>query len=121
MINTASISGIRPRPGLSAYSASKAAAIMLTKALAIEFAPFKIRVNCINPVAAETPMLAKFMSDQALTPEKFEEGRKKFTDTVPLGRLAQAEDVAYAALFLASDEAALITGASLDVDGGRGI
>jgi 3-oxoacyl-[acyl-carrier protein] reductase len=94
---------------------------MLTKALAIEFAPFKIRVNCINPVAAETPMLAKFMSDQALTPEKFEEGRQKFTATVPLGRLAQAEDVAYAALFLASDEASLITGASLDVDGGRGI
>jgi 3-oxoacyl-[acyl-carrier protein] reductase len=121
MINTASISGIRPRPGLSAYSASKAAAIMLTKALAIEFAPFKIRVNCINPVAAETPMLAKFMSDQALSAEKFEEGRQKFAATVPLGRLAQAEDVAYAALFLASDEASLITGASLDVDGGRGI
>jgi len=121
IINTASISGVRPRPGLIAYSASKAAAIMLTKALAIELAASKIRVNCLNPVAAETPMLPKFMSDQALTPEKFEEGRKRFTDTVPLGRLAQAEDVANAALFLASDEAALITGASLDVDGGRGI
>jgi len=121
IINTASISGVRPRPGLIAYSTSKAAAIMLTKALAIELAASKIRVNCLNPVAAETPMLPKFMSDQALTPEKFEEGRKRFTDTVPLGRLAQAEDVANAALFLASDEAALITGASLDVDGGRGI
>jgi 3-oxoacyl-[acyl-carrier protein] reductase len=121
IINTASISGVRPRPGLIAYSASKAAAIMLTKALAIELAASKIRVNCLNPVAAETPMLPKFMSDQALTPEKFEEGRRRFTDTVPLGRLAQAEDVANAALFLASDEAALITGASLDVDGGRGI
>jgi len=121
IINTASISGVRPRPGLSAYSTSKAAAIMLTKALAIELAPSKIRVNCINPVAGDTPMLAKFMSDQALSAEKFEEGRKRFTDTVPLGRLAQAEDVAYAALFLASDEASLITGASFDVDGGRGI
>jgi 3-oxoacyl-[acyl-carrier protein] reductase len=121
IINTASISGIRPRPGLSAYSTSKAAAIMLTKALAIEFAPNKIRVNCMNPVIAETPMLAKFMSDQPLTSEKFEEGRKRFADTIPLGRLAQAEDVAYMALFLASDEASLITGASFDVDGGRGI
>jgi 3-oxoacyl-[acyl-carrier protein] reductase len=121
IINTASISGIRPRPGLSAYSTSKAAAIMLTKALAIELATSKIRVNCINPVAAETPMLPKFMSDQPLSAEKFAEGRKRFIDTVPLGRLAQPEDVAYAALFLASDEASLITGVSFDVDGGRGI
>jgi 3-oxoacyl-[acyl-carrier protein] reductase len=121
IINTASISGVRPRPGLSAYSTSKAGAIMLTKALAIELAPFKIRVNCINPVAAETPMLARFMEAGGATGEKFEEGRKRFIDTVPLGRLAQPEDVAYTALFLASEEASLITGASFDVDGGRGI
>lgn len=121
IINTASISGVRPRPGLCAYSTSKAAAIMLTKALAIELAPSKIRVNCINPVAAETPMLAKFIEEQGATGEKFEVGRKRFIDTVPMGRLAQPEDVAYAALYLASDEASLVTGASLDVDGGRGI
>ena len=121
ILNTASISGVRPRPGLCAYSVSKAAAIMLTRALAIELAPFKIRVNCINPVAAETPMLPKFMSNQELTKEKFEEGRKRFIDTVPLGRLAQAEDVANAALYLASDEASMLTGVSLDIDGGRGI
>ena len=121
IINTASISGVRPRPGLSAYSTSKAAAIMLTKALAIELAQFKIRVNCINPVAAETPMLGKFIEAQGATGEKLEAGRKRFIDTVPMGRLAQPEDVAHAALYLASDEAALVTGASLDVDGGRGI
>jgi 3-oxoacyl-[acyl-carrier protein] reductase len=121
IINTASISGVRPRPGLCAYSVSKAAAIMLTRALAIELAPSKIRVNCLNPVAAETPMLPKFMSDKELTKEKFEEGRKRFTETVPLGRLATAEDVAYAALVLVSDEASILTGVSLDVDGGRGI
>jgi 3-oxoacyl-[acyl-carrier protein] reductase len=121
IINTASISGVRPRPGLSVYSTSKAAAIMLTKALAIELASHKIRVNCINPVAADTPMLAQFMSAQTLTTGQYEQGRKRFIDTVPLGRLAQPEDVAYTALFLASDEASLITGASFDVDGGRGI
>jgi 3-oxoacyl-[acyl-carrier protein] reductase len=121
MINTASISGVRPRPGLSAYSTSKAAAIMLTKALAIEFAPSKIRVNAINPVAAETPMLAKFIAAGGAKGEEFEVGRKRFIDTVPLGRLATPEDVAYVALFLASEEASLITGASFDVDGGRGI
>lgn len=121
IINTASISGVRPRPGLSAYSTSKAAAIMLTKALAIELAPSKIRVNCINPVAAETPMLAKFIADGGAKGEQFETGRKRFMDTVPLGRLATPEDVAYVALFLASEKASLITGASFDVDGGRGI
>jgi 3-oxoacyl-[acyl-carrier protein] reductase len=66
-------------------------------------------------------MLAKFIEEQGATGEKFEAGRKRFIDTVPMGRLAQPEDVAYAALYLASDEASLVTGASLDVDGGRGI
>jgi 3-oxoacyl-[acyl-carrier protein] reductase len=121
IINTASISGVRPRPGLSAYSTSKAAAIMLTKALAIELAPSKIRVNCINPVAADTPMLAQFIETGGAKGEKFEAGRKRFVDTVPLGRLATPEDVACMAMFLASDDASLITGASFDVDGGRGI
>jgi len=121
IINTASISGVRCRPGLSAYSASKGAAITLTKSLAIELASFKIRVNCINPVAAETPMLAKFIHEQGQAYEKFEEGRQRFISTVPLGRLAEPDDIAYAALYLASDEASLVTGIALDVDGGRGI
>jgi 3-oxoacyl-[acyl-carrier protein] reductase len=121
IINTASISGVRCRPGLSAYSASKGAAIILTKSLAIELASFKIRVNCINPVAAETPMLAKFIHDKGQEYEKFEEGRQRFISTVPLGRLAEPDDIAYAALYLASDEASLVTGIALDVDGGRGI
>ncbi len=121
ILNTSSISGVRPRPGLSAYSTAKAAAMMLTRALAIELAPFKIRANCINPGPAETPMLAKFMSDQALPKEKYEEGKKRFLDTVPLGRFIRVEDIAHAALYLASDEASLVTGVCLDVDGGRGI
>jgi len=121
ILNTASIGGVRPRPGLGAYSVSKAAAIMLTKVLAIELAPSKIRVNCINPVAGETPMLAKIISARPLPQEKYEEEKQKLINTVPLGRLARAEDVAFAALFLVSDDASLITGASFDVDGGRSI
>lgn len=116
IINTASISGVRPRPGLSAYSASKGAAILLTKALAIELAPFKIRVNCINPVIVETPFLEKNIDRNQL-----EEAKKTMLSTIPLGRLCQPEDIAHAALYLASDESSMVTGASLDVDGGRGI
>jgi 3-oxoacyl-[acyl-carrier protein] reductase len=114
IVNTASISGVRPRPGQSPYSTSKAAAIFLTKALAIEAAPHKIRVNCINPTATETPMIPKL---GATTPEAV----KGIVGTIPLGRLAQPTDIAYAALYLASDEASMVTGIALDVDGGRGI
>jgi 3-oxoacyl-[acyl-carrier protein] reductase len=114
IINTASISGRRPRPGQSPYSTSKAAAIFLTKALAIEGAPHKIRVNCINPTATETPMIPQL---GAATPEAV----KGIISSIPMGRMAQPIDIAYAALYLASDEAALITGIGLDVDGGRGI
>jgi 3-oxoacyl-[acyl-carrier protein] reductase len=117
IINIASISGVRPRPGNLAYASSKAAAIMLTKALALELAPSRIRVNCINPVAVDTPMLNKF-SPEGLNKEEF---RKGATSSIPLGRLATPDDVAYAALYLASDEASLLTGSSIDVDGGRGI
>jgi len=116
IINTASVAGVRPRPGLNAYCASKGGAILLTKAVAIELAPYNIRVNCIGPVAADTPMLPGFIGDRDL-----EEGRKAFIATIPLGRLATAEDVAYAALYLASDEASMVTGINLEVDGGRGI
>ncbi len=116
IINTASISGVRPRPGLSAYSASKGAAILLTKALAIELAPFKIRVNCINPVVVDSPFLTK-----SFDISKLDEVKKAMVSTIPLGRLGQTEDIAHAALYLASDESSMVTGLSLDVDGGRGI
>lgn len=117
IINVASISGIRPRPGNVAYSTSKAAVILLTKALALEVAPFNIRVNCINPVGTITPMLGKFFADGV----SLEEGKKATINTIPLGRLSMPEDVANAALFLASDESSMLTGTSIDVDGGRGI
>ena len=116
IINTASIAGVRARPGLNAYCASKGGAILLTKAVAIELAPYGIRVNSISPVATDTPMLPGFIGDRDL-----EEGRKAFIATIPLGRLATAEDVAYAALYLASDEASMVTGINLEVAGGRGI
>lgn len=117
IINITSVAGVRPRPGLNVYCASKGGAIVLTKALAIELANDNIRVNSICPVAADTPMLAKFIGED----KDFEEGRKRFIATIPSGRLATPQDIAYAALYLASDEASLVTGANLEVDGGRGI
>lgn len=119
IINIASIAGIRARPGLNAYSASKGAAIMLTKALAIELAPYQVRVNAINPGPAETPMLGKFISgDETMV----ETGKKEiFVNSVPLGSLVQPEDIAHAALYLASDLAKIVTGEIMNVDGGRGI
>lgn len=116
IINTASISGVRPRPRLSAYSAAKGGAIMLTKELAIELAPDNIRVNSISPVGTDTPMLIDVFGK-----ENLEEGKKAFIATVPLGRLGKVEDQANAALYLASDEANFLTGVNLEVDGGRGI
>ena len=116
ILNTASMSGVRPRPGLSAYSASKGAAIILTKALAIELAPFKIRVNCINPVVTDTPFLEK-----TIDPNQLEGAKRAMLSTIPLGRLGQPEDIAQAALYLVSEESSLVTGVGLDVDGGRGI
>ncbi len=116
-INIASISGVRPRPNQFAYASSKAAVIHLTKALALDLARFHIRVNVINPVSVDTPMLAKLYPQG---PEGVE-ARKKVLRTIPLGRIAQPEDIAYAALYLASDESAMLTGASINVDGGRGI
>lgn len=113
MINTASTAGIRPRPGLVWYNASKGAVISLTKAMAIELAPEQIRVNCLCPVAGDTPMLGRFMGED--TPEM----RAKFVATIPIGRLSTPADMANAALWLASDEASFITGVALEVDGGR--
>jgi 3-oxoacyl-[acyl-carrier protein] reductase len=112
---TASTAALRPRPGGQTYAASKGAVVTLTKALALEVAPYGVRVVAIAPVATHTPMLPTFMNKT----EVDEEGLKRYTATVPLGRLNQPEDVARAAVFLASDDAAMITGACLEVDGGR--
>jgi 3-oxoacyl-[acyl-carrier protein] reductase len=114
IINTASTAGVRPRPGLVWYNGSKGAAITITKSMAVELAPHRIRVCAINPVAGETPMLAEFMGG-ADTPEV----RSRFLATIPLGRMSQPRDIANAALYLASDDADFITGVCLEVDGGR--
>ena len=113
ILNTASTAGLRPRPGLTIYNASKGAAITMTKSMAVEFAPDRIRVNCLCPVAGETAMLADFMGGD--TPEN----RARFQASVPLGRLSLPADIANAALYLCSDEAAFITGTAFEVDGGR--
>jgi 3-oxoacyl-[acyl-carrier protein] reductase len=113
IINTASTAGLRPRPGLTVYNASKGAAIIMTKSMAVEFAPDNIRVNALCPVAGETPLLGTFMG--ADTPEN----RAKFKASIPLGRLSTPRDIANAALYLASDDAEFITGIALEVDGGR--
>jgi len=112
-VTIASTAGVRPRPGLTWYNGSKGAAIVTSRSMAAELAPDNIRVNVINPVAGETAMLADFMG--ADTPEI----RAKFVASIPLGRLSQPSDIATAAVFFASDEAAFITGACLEVDGGR--
>jgi 3-oxoacyl-[acyl-carrier protein] reductase len=113
ILNTASTAGIRPRTGLSAYAASKGGMITLTKQLAHELAEDGIRVNAICPVATNTGMLPEFSGDDLSV-----EG---MLDTIPLGRLAEPLDIAQAAAFLASDEAEMITGTALEVDGGRDI
>jgi 3-oxoacyl-[acyl-carrier protein] reductase len=112
---TGSTAAVRPRPGGQCYAASKGAVHVLVKSLALELAPFGIRVVVIAPVATETPMLATFMGKPAVD----DEGMARYRATVPLGRLNQPEDLARAAVFLASDEAAMITGSCLEVDGGR--
>jgi 3-oxoacyl-[acyl-carrier protein] reductase len=113
IINIGSTAGIRPRPGLTWYNASKGAVNLVSKAMAVELAPDNIRVNAIAPVAGETPLLATFMGGD--TPEL----RAKFKASVPLGRLSTPQDIANAALYLASDEGNFITGVVLEVDGGR--
>jgi len=112
ILNTVSVAAIRPRPTLTAYNASKGAALVLSRSLAIELAPDKIRVNAICPGPADTPMLATFVGDSAAE-------RAAFLSTIPLGRLCTPADVANAMVFLASDEASFITGVVLEVDGGR--
>ena len=113
ILNTASTAGIRPRTGLSAYCASKGGMITLTKQLAHELADDNIRVNAICPVATDTDMLPEFTSDELTVDD--------MAETIPLGRLAEPTDIAQAAAFLASDDAEMITGTALEVDGGRDI
>ena len=112
ILNIASTAGIRPRPGLTWYNASKGAVITATKSMAVELAP-KIRVNCLCPVLGQTGLTSTFLGDD--TPER----RAQFLATIPLGRMSTPEDIANAALYLSSDEASMVTGVALEVDGGR--
>jgi 3-oxoacyl-[acyl-carrier protein] reductase len=114
IINTASTAGVRPRPGLTWYNASKGAVITMTKSMAAELAPKRIRVCAINPVMGETGMLEQFMG-MPDTPEN----RKAIEATIPLGRMSRPADVANAALFLAEPASEFLTGVALEVDGGR--
>lgn len=116
MINVGSTAGIRPRPGLTWYNSTKGAVNLLTRSLAVELAPERIRVNCIAPVMGATGLLESFMG-MPDTPEN----RARFIATIPLGRLSDPKDIANAALYLASDEAEFVTGVILEVDGGRTI
>ncbi|WP_139977063.1 SDR family oxidoreductase [Ochrobactrum sp. CGA5] len=115
ILNVASTGAGRPRPNLAWYNATKGWVVSVTKALAIELAPAKIRVVALNPVAGETPLLTTFMGEDT------QEIRKKFRDSIPMGRLLKPDDLAEAAAFLCSPAASMITGVALDVDGGRSI
>jgi len=114
IINVGSTAGIRPRPGLTWYNGSKGFVNLVSKSLAVELAPMKIRVNCIAPVLGETGLTEAFMGGPA-TPELL----AKFLVTIPLGRMSKPSDIAAACVYLASDEAEFITGVVLPVDGGR--
>lgn len=111
----ASTAALRPRPGSQTYAASKGAVVTLAKALALEAAPHGVRVVALAPVATHTPMLSTFRN----APEVDEEGLARYIATIPLGRLNEPEDIASAAVFLASDDAAMITGTCVEIDGGR--
>ncbi|WP_075654197.1 glucose 1-dehydrogenase [Pseudochrobactrum sp. B5] len=115
ILNIASTGAARPRPNLTWYNATKGWVVSVTKALAIELASENIRVNALNPVAGETPLLTTFMGEDT------EEIRQKFRASIPLGRLLKPEDLAESAAFLCSPAASMITGVALDVDGGRSI
>ena len=113
ILNVASTAGVSPRPNLNWYNSSKGWMNTATKTMAVELAPFRIRVNAVNPVAGETPLLASFMGED--TPEM----RQKFISTIPLGRFSTPKDIANAACYLCSDEANMVTGICMQVDGGR--
>ena len=113
ILNIASTAGLSPRPNLNWYNASKGWMITATKTMAVELAPKGVRVNALCPVAGETPLLASFMGED--TPER----RAAFLSTIPLGRFSTPDDMGNAACFLCSDEASMITGVAMEVDGGR--
>jgi 3-oxoacyl-[acyl-carrier protein] reductase len=113
-VNIASTAGVRPRPGLTWYNGSKGAVIVTSRSMAAELGPDRIRVNCVNPVIGATGLVTEFMG-MPDTPEN----RSKFLASIPLGRFSTPADVANACLYLASDEAEFITGACIEVDGGR--
>jgi 3-oxoacyl-[acyl-carrier protein] reductase len=114
-VNIASTAGLRPRPGLTVYNSSKGAVILMSKSMAAEFGPDKVRVNCVNPVFSPETALSADFAGGALT----EEAKKAFLATIPLGRFSTPLDVANACLYLASDEAAMISGSCIEVDGAR--
>jgi 3-oxoacyl-[acyl-carrier protein] reductase len=115
IVNIASTAGVRPRPGLTVYNSSKGAVVLMSKSMAAEFGPDRIRVNCVNPVfSPETALSAEFAGG-AVT----EEAKKRFLATIPLGRFSTPADVANACLYLASDEASMISGVCIEVDGAR--
>ena len=116
VINIGSTAGLRPRPGLTWYNGSKGFVNLVSKSMAVELAPLKIRVNCIAPVLGQTGLTEDFIGGPA-TPERL----AAFMATIPLGRMSKASDIAAAAVYLASDEAEFITGVVLPVDGGRTI
>ena len=113
ILNISSTAGLSPRPNLNWYNASKGWMITATKAMAIELAPFNVRVNSLAPVAGETPLLKSFLGQD--TPER----RNAFLSTIPIGRFSTPKDLGNAACYLCSDEASMITGSILEVDGGR--
>ncbi|HSU75885.1 MAG TPA: glucose 1-dehydrogenase [Burkholderiales bacterium] len=115
IVNIASTAGVRPRPGLTVYNSSKGAVILMSKSMAAEFGPDKIRVNCVNPVFSPDTGLSAEFAGGALT----DEAKKRFMATIPLGRFSTPLDVANACLYLASDEAAFISGVCIEVDGAR--
>ena len=116
-VNIASTAGIRPRPGLTVYNSSKAAVILMSKSMAAEFGPDKIRVNCVNPVFSPDTSLSAEFAGGAVT----DEAKKKFLATIPLGRFSTPLDVANACLYLASEEASLVSGVCIEVDGARSV
>lgn len=113
ILNVASTAGVSPRPRLNWYNASKGWMITATRTMAVELAPEGIRVNAVNPVAGETPLLKSFLGED--TPEM----RAKFLSTIPIGRFSTPEDIANAACYLCSDEASMVTGVAMEIDGGR--
>ena len=117
IVNTASIGAVSPRPGVTAYNATKGAVVTMTRGLAMEVAPYRIRVNAVNPVASDTSFFKGLLGVDDV-PDPI---RKGLIEGVPLGRLAEPLDVATAVLFLASEDAGFLTGVCLDVDGGRSI